>query len=183
MKVEEIVQSIYEANWILSDEFEIEIDNDTNKITQDIWNMSVISFSMPEFSAGEGESILGGIRKLSSRINNALRFTISFRDIGHADLSKYFQTKFALQQKLYFDQISTKINIYHLNSSEEKRVLLFSTEAIITNISGMTFNNSESNIQEFTVSFTASVFTSNSLNDFGGDFFDIDIIDGIADRF
>jgi len=178
MKVEDIVQNIYNANWVLSDEFEIEIDN-PGEIKQEVWNMCVVSFSMPELSSAVGSSVLGGIRKLTSRMYDTFIINITFRDIGHTKLRKYFERKFALQQKMYYDQISTKIGLFHIDSSEGSRRKLFSAEALITNISGLTFNNAESNIQEFTVSFSTGSFSTDELLNFGTSEFEIEVIDNL----
>lgn len=183
MKLEDIINNAYSADWVLSDEFLIEIDLKAGVVSQDIWNMSVVSFSSPELSAPEKEAVIGGVRKLTSQLQDLFRFNIVFRDVGQVDLRRYFEKKFALQQKLYPSQIETTISIYHIRGSlesEQDKTLVFSTSALITNISGATWNNAESNIQEFTVSFSSGSFNSEDLWGFGTNEFDNDIIDILA---
>lgn len=183
MKLEDIINNAYAADWVLSDEFLIEIDLDSGVISQDIWNMSAVSFSTPELSSPEKEAVIGGIRKLTVQLQDLFRFNIVFRDVGQVDLRRYFEKKFALQQKLYPSQIETSISIYHIRGnleSTQDKTLVFSSRALITNISGATWNNSESNIQEFTVSFSSGNFSSEDFDGFGTNEFDNDIIDILA---
>ena len=179
MKLEDIIHEAYTTDWVLSDEFRIEIDSDKNIIPQETWNMSTVSFSTPELSAPEGDTVIGGERRLTSRLYDLFRFNVVFRDIGRVNLRRYFEKKFALQQKLYPKDIETTISIYHVKGDLENGIMtkVFSTSALITNISGANYNNSESSIQEFTVSFSATKFDTEDLEGFGSSKFDNDVID------
>lgn len=180
MKLDDIVSKAYNTNWVLSDEFIVEIDpSKPNDITQDEWNMAIISMTTPELSSQTSDLVLGGSRRITSRIQDVFRFTITFRDFDQNKLRSYFETKFALQQKLYPEDIETEIIVRHLK--KDIGSIIFSTRALITNISGANFNNSESGIQEFTVSFSSSWITNNNIPFFGTSTFN-EYIDALMSR-
>lgn len=171
MKIDDIVSKAYSTNWVLSDEFVVSIDpTKDNGISQEEWNMAVVSMTSPELSAQEGDIVLGGARRVTSRIQDVFRFTITFRDFDQNKLRSYFETKFALQQKLYPEDIETEITVRHFTNDVGSPI--FNTKALITNISGANFNNSESSIQEFTVSFSSGWISSPNTPFFGTSGFD-----------
>ena len=182
MNISDLSNNINSKNWTLTDNFTIQIDNDIqgNRITQEDWNISTISVSLPELSAGESEAILGGEYRLNSKIQDLFRFTITFRDYDQLKIRSYFENKFILQQLEYPDAISTNIRIDYVEDyGKSEGIKIFETSALITNISGTTFNNSESNIQEFTVSFSSTSYNNHIFNGFGSSQFSNTYVDGM----
>jgi hypothetical protein len=166
----DIVQNILNTNWDFSDSFDIEFTN-TFALDRGMFlpkdedlSKSVISVEVPTFSSQEIDTVLGGMRRPQVRLYELFRFVIRFRDFDGGKLRETFLKLFIAQQYQYVDVVGSNINIKHNGR------LLFNTEkALITNISSQIFDNSNSGISEFEVTFISSDFTNEEIKGFGSD--------------
>ena len=178
MKIDSLKERVFKSNWTLSDNFRIEIDPQIGKIDQDIWNAALVSIQLPELSAGETDNVVGGEHRINSKLQDLFRFTLTFRDLDEYKIRRYWEQKFILQQRMYYDDIKTYIAVYYTEADVDLLgYKVFESEGLITNISGITFSNAESGFQEFTVSFSSYKYSTDDFNNFGSDNFFTEYLD------
>jgi len=165
----DIVQNILSTNWDYTDDFEVIIVNSFvpnvgKTITENEIKKAIISVEIPPFSAGELENIIGGQRRVNVRLYETFRFSIRLRDFDGGYLRKYFTSIWIAQQELFHDEIKTSVEIKVNNG-----LIFKSDDCIITQVSGSTFDNTNTNISEITIQFSASTLITEEIKDFGKD--------------
>jgi len=173
MAISDLVTSISNTNWFLTDNFEVVINN--NKVsTKEFDNFandirkSTMSVTLPELTANENDQVIGGERRIGVQLFEAFRFSVKFRDYDGGKLRQFFETIWVMQQYEYFDDIKTNVTISTNASSSQNATILFSSEdCLITGISGYSLDNSATAIAEFDVSFYTNKFSDDLVSGFG----------------
>jgi hypothetical protein len=166
----DIVQSVMTTSWDISDDFEVYISNNylieknINILDEENMKKSVISVQLPTMSAQEDEAVIGGLRRVMLRQSELFRFVIRFRDYEGGLLRKYFTAMWAAQQYKFPDEVSSAITITMQGS-----LMFYSGDCLITQISEQSYDNTNTGISEFDVTFVTPSFTDEFIVNFGKD--------------
>jgi len=165
-----IITNILNTNWDLTDDYTFFIYNDflhtrgSNELNDENLQKSIISVEVPVLSSQEVDTVIGGIRRTGVKIQEQFRLVIKFRDFGGGHLKSHFTKLFAAQQYMYFDDIKSTIRI-----TANNEIQFYSENCIITQISAQTYDNNNSNISDFDVTFISPSFTDKHIMNLGSD--------------
>ena len=172
--IDNIMRNAMNASWQLTDDFDFEYRNASGKKPiapaagislngQDIFDMCVKNIDMPQLSADVEEINTGGEFRLVAKKFQPFTISVTFRDVLSLQLRDYFIDIWEDQQNTY------PVNIFSIITITSLRNLIFHTEhALITSVSQVQLDNSNSQIAEFTVEFKTPYYTN--INGKFGDF-------------
>ncbi len=159
MAINDIVTNIYKAKFAIVDDFEFIFLNNTTKFTgiqgftpEEVWKMCCINIDNPQLASGVGLSLHGGVWRQIAQRNETYTFSVNFRDFEGLELRKYFIKVWEKQQKGYYDDI-----VSHVQIKIDKQMIFESSKVLISNISQVQFDNNNTQIAEFTISFASPV--------------------------
>jgi hypothetical protein len=160
------MKNIQTANWQWTDDFQFFFYNKESLKTefhpQDVWDMAVINIDTFETSASPEAVAIAGKYRYTVPMYNVFSMSITFRDLEGLQLKDYFMEIWKSQQTKYFDDVKSTIEIYSVGN-----LIFKSDDVLIDNISQSQFNNSNTQIMEFTVLFTCTSFSTNKIKNFG----------------
>ena len=169
MSINAIMQSAMRNNWAMTDDFQFQFSNPKYPLSvnsplspNDLLTVSTMNIDLPEFNAQVETVLQGGEYRMYSRKFQPFRVTVTFRDIHGLALKSYFTKIWIDQQRAYFDEIKSTLIV-----SMNQRVVFQSDSCLIENISQTQVDNSNSQIAEFSVSFTTPFFTNFEIQKFG----------------
>ena len=173
--INDVSQKILTKNWDFTDDFKFIYFNnfalsyftneDSNITLLDIARMfeeSVISVEQPILSSQERDTTLGGRKFTNVKQYELFRFVVKFRDFEGGTLRRFFTKLWIAQQYKYPEEIESHIQI-NINGV----VLFSSTKCLISQISSQTFDNTNTGISEFDVTFVTPEFSDAEIKDFG----------------
>jgi hypothetical protein len=161
-----VQQMVKNVPWTRTDDFHVFISNpivsQTDSLDNNIFEMAIESITLPSMTSSEQDNVIGGERRIGTKIFESFRFSITFRDFGGMSIYRWMQSIWITQQYEYFDEIKSHIKM------ENNGVILFETsDALITSISELSFGHSTEAVATFTVQFICNKFSNNSVKDFG----------------
>jgi len=163
--INDVLEKAKNANWTLTDDFEFFFNNSSlispTNLAESL-ELGVIAINVPELTSPEIDEVLGGERRIGVRLFENFRFTIKFRDYGGGAIRRYFQTIWVSQQHMYFDDIKSTVSI---NSTG--KTIFYTTDALITSISSINFDNNSTQIAEFDVTFLARSYSDEFVSGIG----------------
>ena len=166
------VKNILQTNWDLTDDFVFVIHNTYINtkckkgecLDNEVLQKSLLSVEIPVLTSQEIDNVLGGTRRINTKMQESFRFNVRFRDFDAGRLKKYFTMMWVAQQYMYFDDIKSTIHI-KVNGS----TAFYSENCIITQISAQTYDTSSTGISEFEITFMSPSFTDTNIKEFGID--------------
>ena len=176
--ISNIIKQASLTKWNLTDDFDlffsntkINVNDVLNEVNNNIFDLCTISLSMPSMSAPEIDDVLGGERRIGVRMHEAFRFNIRLRDLYGGKLREYFSLIWIAQQYEYFDDIKNTVKI-----TQGDYIIFESNDAIITGVSGISYDNNNTAIGEFEINIVAKKFSSDLIVSYGAsnfiDYFD-----------
>ena len=168
--IESIMANTQTANWIWTDDFTFEFINKNISLPgfqgfspSEIWDMCTINVDTPQISATPNTVIIGGRYRYWVPMHSPINITVTFRDLKGMDLKEYFTKVWQSQLTGYYDNIISTIDV---RDAYEKSIF-HSDKILIDNISQSQFNNSNTQITEFSVSFITAEFDTGSVQNIG----------------
>ena len=129
----------------------------------DIYAKSTISVEVPQLTASEMDTVLGGERRVNIRMQELFRFSVKFRDFNGLSLRKYFENIWISTQYEYPEEVNGTVYIY-----DKSGTLVFSSSNVVINsVSAIQFDNNSNQIAEFDVQFLSPTYSDSKVNDFG----------------
>jgi len=172
VSVKDILDQALETNWTYTNDFDLTINNNMVKFKWSetefgkIIQKCVMNIDLPPFTSPESDFVLGGERRIGTKIFEAFRFTIKFRDFEFGELRRFFEAIWIAQQYHYKEDIRTSVSVSKM--IKERKVETFQTdEALITEVSNFNFDSTGSGIGEFTVSFISNKVSDKLVSRFG----------------
>jgi len=182
----DVVNNITMTEWDLTDNFEISISGNANSeasyfekiLTKgfkmssvkfsEIVNKSIISVEVPVMSSQEIDNVVAGTRKLGTRLYERFTIVLRFRDSDNSFLRKVFTTLWVAGQYEFPENIYLSVSVY--NKKLNNKNLLFKSEKfVITQVSSITLDNTNTAINEFTINLVSGSFSDGLVKDFGVD--------------
>ncbi len=160
------------TNWTLTDDFSFIFTNNKRPLTtsgsdmsvQDILDMSVINIDLPQLGSDVETVMQAGEWRIYNAKFQPFTFSATFRDFGSLDLRNYFSIVWMDAQRGYFDKVKSTVKI-SVNGG-----IVFETEdCLITSVSQVQLDNSNSQIAEFTVEFSTPYYSNSQIKNFGSD--------------
>ena len=178
MAIKDVMQNALNTNWTLTDNFEVYMANPAAAkyfgsldIFKDSIEKSLMTIDAPTLTSAEADNILGGERRLGVRMFEAFRFTMKFRDFNGGYLRRFFEGIWMAQQYKYPKDIQSSVSINQDTGNGEfdsNIVNIFRTSnALITSVSALNFDNSSTQIAEFDVTFIANKYSNEDFTGFG----------------
>lgn len=184
--IQRIVNQAVKTDWTLTDDFELyfynpKISLDSFVVTAGEESLSIlksiVSVDIPQLSSAEMDEVSGGERRIGVKMYESFRFTVKFRDYDALSLRRYFEAIWIAQQYEYFDDIKSTVFV------ENKGINVFNTtDALITGISSIQFDNTSTQIAEFDVSFISNTLSDATIDMFGSHVFDRKFTDSLDKR-
>ena len=169
MGINKIMTNALKTRFAMTDDFQFTFSNqkfplktNTQMTPQDILDICIMNIDLPQLSADVQSILMGGEYRVVSSKFQPFTIALGFRDIYGLDLRNYFINIWAASQTMYFDEIKSGIKI-----SSGKTSIFESNDCLITSVSQVQLDNSNSQIVEFTVEFTTPYFTNANIKDFG----------------
>lgn len=129
----------------------------------EIFEKNTISVDVPQLTAGELDTVLGGQRRPNIRMQELFRFQAKFRDEDGLSLRQYFESLWIATQYEYFDDIKGMVVILDVDGN----VVFASYDVIINSVSPVQFDNNSSQIVEFDVQFLSPTYSDGVVTNFG----------------
>jgi len=168
MGISQTIRNAMNSRWALTDEFVFTFNNTKYDLQQqelspqDVWDISVINIDTPQLSAAVNDVVIGGTRRIYTSLHETFSVSVTFRDTEGMNLKQYFDKIWAAQGTYYFDEIKSTIQI-----STYGKNYFHSDDILIADVSQTQLNNDNNQIVEFTVSFTCTSFSTDTLSGFG----------------
>jgi hypothetical protein len=156
-KVNDILTNISNAQWTFTDDYSFffksplkDLPNIQGFTPQEIWDMCTINIDTPQSGAQSIGSLLALEHKFWVPMYSSVSLTVTFKDFKDSELKRYFMDVWYLQQKKYYNDMVATVDI-----SDGCGTSIFRSEKIlIDNVSQTQFDNANSQIMEFSVSFS-----------------------------
>jgi len=170
--ITEIMKNAMGANWTKTDDFAFIFLNKSRPITinssgmsvQSVYDISVVNIDLPQLGSNVETVLIGGEWRIYNAKFEPFSFSITFRDFGSLELRNYFSAVWMDAQRGYFDKVKSTVKI-----SAQGGVLFESDDCLITSVSQVQLDNSNSQIVEFSVEFTSPYLSNSSIKNFGSD--------------
>ncbi len=166
-----IMQNVLKTDFAITDDFDFIFDNTKYKSNEfskqglkgsDVINMCTMNMDLPQMSSNITTVLHGGVYRLMAEKQTPFTCTVTFRDIAGTELRAYFIAIWMAQQTHYFDEIKSSLEI-----KMDKKTIYKTEDAMIQSISQIQFDNSNTQIVEFSVAFTSPYFTNEYQKEFG----------------
>jgi hypothetical protein len=122
----------------------------------------VISVNLPTFSSSEIDNVFGSVRYVATKINEAYRFSIRFRDTEDYKIYQFFKLMFYLQKNVYPDDVGIDIKIMSL---PKDRTFFKSSKCLVLQVSPPELSTTDSKLIEFDVNFISSEYIDMAFRD------------------
>ena len=159
------------TNWTMTDDFQFTMQNKNRPLTvsggmgvQDVYDMAVLNVDLPQLGSDVESVMQAGEWRIYNAKFQPFNFSITFRDFGGLDLRNYYSAVWMDSQRGYYDDIKSKVTI-----SVAGKIAFESEDCLITSVSQVQLDNSNSQITEFTVEFTSPYYTNWQIKNFGSD--------------
>jgi hypothetical protein len=168
MGIHKIMTNALNTKFSLTDDFQFTFGNKMFSIEgsplpiQELLEICTINVDVTALDAALDAQIMGGSYRIKVSRYQPFIINITFRDIYGLKLREYFTKIWMAQQTQYFDDIKSNIKI-----SVENNVIFSSNDCLINNISQINFDNNNTQITEFTVSFTSPYMSNSNTSNFG----------------
>ena len=168
MGIHKIMTNALNTKFSLTDDFQFTFGNRMFTLEgsplpiQELLEICTINVDITALDASLDTQIMGGSYRVKVSRYQPFTINITFRDIYGLKLREYFTKIWMAQQTQYFDDIKSSIKL-----SVENNVLFSSDNCLISNISQINFDNNNTQITEFTVSFTSPYMSNSSTSNFG----------------
>jgi hypothetical protein len=159
-------------NWALTDDFQFYFDN-KRKLThsalsiQDLYDVTIKNIDLPQLGSSVESTMVGGEWRIYNSVFQPFTLTVTFRDFGGLDLRNYFSAVWMDAQRGYFKDVASTIKI-----SIGGKLVFESAYCLITSVSQVQLDNSNSQVAEFSVEFTSPYYTNDAVKNFGKDNWD-----------
>lgn len=172
MAIKDVIDIALNTKWTITDNFEVDITNPKVVFWEPtemgtIIQKSLLSIDVPTLTSPESDYVIGGERRLGVKIFEAFRFTMRFRDFEGGQLRRYFEAIWIAQQYEYFDNIKTSVKIDSILNLDLKKNIFRTEDALITEVSSIQFDNTSTQIAEFSVAFIANKISDELVTKFG----------------
>lgn len=172
----EILQTAIKTDWVQTQDFTFEYHQNPNFTNftlgdllnvegsaLDMFNLCCISVDVPQATASELDTVLGGERRVNIRMQELFRFSAKFRDLKGLGLRNYFKGLWIATHSEYPDTINGSVRIM----DGVGNLLFQSTNVTINSVSAVQFDNNSSQIAEFDVQFLSPTLSDFTINNFG----------------
>lgn len=172
MGINTIMKNALRANWTKTDDFQFIFTNKSKPLTvsgggmsvQDVLDISVINIDLPQLGSAVESVMQAGEWRIYNAKFEPFSFSITFRDFGSLDLRNYFSSIWMDAQRGYYENVKSFIKI-----SIGEKVVFESEDCLITAVSQVQLDNSNSQIAEFTVEFSTPYYSNDEISKFGSD--------------
>jgi len=175
MAVSDILINASRTDWTLTKDFEFfYIQNskfnkfqiqdfiNSEEPIQDIYSKCTMSVDVPQLTASEMDSVLGGERRTNIKMQELFRFSAKFRDFNSLALRDYFKGLWTATHFEYPADIAGSVYILHKN-----KLVFHSDNVTINSVSAIQFDTTSTQIAEFDVQFLSPTYSDSSINNFG----------------
>ena len=170
--INDIMINAMKTNWALTDDFQITIQNikrplvvkGTGMSVQDVLDVSIMNVDLPQLGSTVESVMQAGEWRIYNAKFEPFSFSITFRDFGGLDLRNYFSAVWMDAQRGYFDDVKSKVTV-----SLGGKLVFESADCLITSVSTVQLDNSNSQIAEFSVEFSSPYYTNAQIKEFGTD--------------
>ena len=160
------------TDWNFTDEFDTSFHNNKYSLNemsttvglsaQDLLDMCVMNIDMPQVSGDIDSVLIAGEYRLNAKKFQPFTITITFRDVLGLKLRDYFMKIWQETQTQYFNDIKSSISI------KTKGNLLFESDTcLISSVSQVQLDNSNTQVAEFSVEFQTPHYTNSDTKEFG----------------
>lgn len=170
------IQIAYQRKWAMINTFTVQfilpeklkqLLPNTVFLEQDELNVSISSFTTPDFTNDPIESYIANKWVIQNGRDSLYRFSITFKDYDQFLLYRSFMKIYNLTKDNYFDDVAMSLNIFKdADWYSEFDILLFEFRGtLIEGISNLSFSNdTENQIGEFTASFKCTTPIIDNVN-------------------
>ena len=170
--INRIMRNALSTKWTKTDDFSFLFYNRFRPLTVknsgmsigDVFDMCVINVDLPQLGSSAESVIIGGEYRIYNAKFEPFTFSVTFRDFGSLDLRTYFSAVWMDAQRGYFDDVKS-----HIKISTQNNVVFESRDCLITGVSQVQMDNSNSQVAEFTVEFSSPYYSDSQIKDFGSD--------------
>lgn len=172
MGINAVMKNALRTNWTKTDDFMFTFSNNkrplqvegSNMTIQDVLDMCVINIDLPQLGSDVESVMQAGEWRIYNTKFQPFTFSITFRDFGALSLRNYFSAVWMDAQRGYFDDTKSTIKI-----SVGGKIAFESEECLITAVSQVQLDNSNSQIAEFTVEFSSPYYSNSEIKNFGSE--------------
>ena len=170
--IDNIIRNALRTKWTLTDDFSFNIYNTKRPLNvssdgienQDVFDMAAISIDLPQLGSDVESVMQAGEWRIYNTKFQPFTFSVTFRDFGGLDLRNYFAAVWMDAQRGYFDDVKSRVII-----SVNGKIAFESKDCLITAVSQVQLDNSNSQIAEFSVEFSSPYFSNWQISKFGSD--------------
>jgi len=170
MNIEHLIRAAASQNWQYTDDFKFFYSNAKYALgvpgattdTGTFIEIATVNVALPQLSAGIEQAYHGGEWRITTQKFNPFSLSATFKDVQGMGLRGYFTRIWADQQDEYFNSIKSTLQVL-----SKGNLILATDTALISDVSQATFDQGNTQIIEFSVSFTFTSFSTPSLQNFG----------------
>jgi hypothetical protein len=163
------------ANYTLTDDFQVTFHNNKRQMTaegtgmspQDILDISVVAVQLPQLGSTVESVMQAGEYRVYNAKFQPFSLSLTLRDFGSLDLRNYFSAIWMDSQRNYYDDVKSSIIV-----SVRGKVVFESNDCLITSVSQVDLNNSNTQVVEFNIEFTTPYYSNWQIKNFGSDAFE-----------
>jgi len=170
--INKIMRNALGTNWTKTDDFSFLFYNKFRPLTVkaagmsvgDVYDICTMNIDLPQLGSTAETVMIGGEYRIYNAKFEPFTFSVTFRDFGSLDLRNYYSAVWMDAQRGYFDDIRS-----HVKIAAQGKIVFESRDCLITSVSQVQMDNSNSQVAEFTVEFSSPYYSNHSIKDFGSD--------------